>query len=246
MSDIKVLGVGLGRTGTLSMKVALEELGFTPCHHMRDTISDPTDRNNLLTTLLHNKEDEAALSAYFAGYRAAVDQPGNMFYRQLMKMNPSLKLILTVRDTPELWERSVKETIFSGNNASGLSRWLDYLLRALFQPEAVTTTHKIIEKTLGVNPTDHKTDLIQMYNDWNDMIKETVPSGRLLVFNVKQGWRPLCEFLQVPVPDRPFPRLNNTAEWKANVAKYVTVKFLAPAVAVAGAVLYMLYAAANI
>ena len=242
MSDIKVLGVGLGRTGTLSMKIALEELGFSPCHHMRDTITSMTDRNHYLTMLLHNGEDEAALCAYFAGYKAAVDQPGNMFYRQLMKINPDLKLILTVRDTAEQWEKSVKETIFSGSNTSGPRRWLDNLLRALFQPDSVTTIHKIIEKTLGVNPTDHKTDLIKMYKDWNAIIKETVPADRLLVFNVKQGWGPLCGFLEVDIPDRPFPRLNNTAEWRVNVAKYVTVQYVLPSgvAIISGVVMYML------
>ena len=242
MSDIKVLGIGLGRTGTLSMKIALEELGFIPCHHMRDTITSMADRNHYLTRLLHDEEDEEALRAYFAGYKAAVDQPGNMFFRQLMKMNPDLKLILTVRDTAEQWEKSVKDTIFSGSNTSVTRRCLDNLLHALFQPDSVTTIHQIIEKTLGVNPTDHKTDLIKMYDDWNAMIKETVPADRLLVFNVKQGWGPLCGFLGVDIPDKPFPRLNNTAEWKLNVAKYVTVQYLLPAglAIIAAVVMYML------
>ena len=219
MSGLQVIGAGLGRTGTLSIKQALEELGFNPCHHMKETtMYNPRPNQTSYFKDIHlGRNKGEALEALFGGYKATVDYPGCMFYEDFMKMNPDAKVILTVRDSPEAWVKSVDETIFGGH---GEGRWfsgkLHVLLRSLFvEGHHLFVIRKIMTQTHGVNPDDPKTDLAQMYTDWVNRVKETVPAEKLLVFNVKQGWKPLCDFLGVPVPDTPFPRVNSTKQFQS-------------------------------
>ena len=108
---------------------------------------------------------------------------------------------------------------------------------------------KIMVVVHGVDPNDPKTDLAQMYTDWNNRVIETVPAEQLLIFNVKEGWKPLCNFLGVPVPDTPFPRVNSTEEWNDLVSIRIEVKLcetlpkvlLAWALLGCGYVLYRMY-----
>ena len=233
------------------MKLALEELGFTPCHHMTETITHP-DRNHHFRAILQDVENEEAIKAIFVGYKATVDQPGNLFYQTFMKLNPNAKVILTVRDSPESWATSARNTIFSCNNNSG---WIPSNIKRIFwdffEPPQIQLVHKIManKKFHGVDPNDPKTDLAQMYTDWNNRVIETVPAEQLLIFNVKEGWKPLCDFLGVPVPDTPFPRVNSTEEWNDLVSIRIEVKLcetlpkvlLAWALLGCGYVLYRMY-----
>ena len=225
MSGLQVIGAGLGRTGTLSMKQALEDLGFNPCHHMKETFFNPRpNQKSHFQDILQENNKEQALEALFGGYKAMVDYPGCMFYEDFMKMNPDAKVILTVRDSPEAWVKSVDATIFGGHGASNWFSWKFHLLiRTMFlEGPHLLVIRKIMMKTHGVDPSDPKTDLGQMYTDWVNRVKETVPAEKLLVFNVKQGWKPLCDFLGVPVPDTPFPRVNSTKEFQANKKRQKT------------------------
>ena len=134
-----------------------------------------------------------------------------------MKLNLNAKVILTVRDSAESWATSARNTIFNCNNTSGLiPSHIKRLLYVLFKPPQIQLVHKIManKKFHGVDPNDPKTDLARMYTDWNNRVIETVPAEQLLIFNVKEGWKPLCDFLGVPVPDTLFPRVNSTKEWK--------------------------------
>ena len=218
MSGLQVIGAGLGRTGTLSMKQALEDLGFNPCHHMYETFVNPrANQTSLFEQILVGRNKEEAFEALFGGYKATVDYPGCMFYEDFMKMNPDAKVILTVRDSPEAWAKSVDDTIFRGHRKSNwFSRQIHHLVAAMFldSPHQLVIS-KIMIQTHGVDAEDPKTDLAQMYTDWANRVKETVPAEKLLVFNVKQGWKPLCDFLGVPVPDIPFPRINSTKEFRS-------------------------------
>ena len=219
MSGLQVIGAGLGRTGTLSMKQALEDLGFDPCHHMFEiTMYNP--RQNLTShfqNILVGKNREDALEAIFGGYKSTVDYPGCMFYEDFMKMNPDAKVVLTVRDSPEAWVKSVDATIFGGHGASNWLSWKfhQFILSWFIEGPELFVIREIRRQLHGVNPDDPKTDLAQMYTDWVNRVKETVPAEKLLVFNVKQGWKPLCDFLGVPVPDTPFPRANNTDTYRS-------------------------------
>ena len=225
MSGLQVIGAGLGRTGTLSMKKALEELGFNPCHHMEETFLNPKpNQKSHFQDILQENNKEQALKALYDGYKATVDYPGCMFYEDFMKMNPDAKVILTVRDSPEAWVKSVEDTIFDGHGTnSWIFRKIHLPIRTIFlEGPHLLVIRKIMTKTHGVDPIDPKTDLAQMYTDWVNRVKETVPAEKLLVFKVKQGWKPLCDFLGVPVPDTPFPRVNSTKEFHGKYEQATT------------------------
>ena len=224
MTSLQVIGAGLGRTGTLSMKMALEEIGFGPCHNMTVAI-ELVERHKYFDTLLSLNNDgylnEDALKAIFEGFSATTAYPGCMFFEELMKLNPNAKVILTLRDSPEDWAKSARDTIFSGNKASNrvVSCWNRFVYLTLM-PRLLCSVYKMMEmqKFHGVQPNDPKTDLAQMYTDWNNRVIETVPAEKLLIYNVKEGWKPLCNFLGVPIPDKAFPRVNSTKEWKRKVS----------------------------
>ena len=226
MTTLQVIGAGLGRTGTMSMKMALEEIGFKPCHHMRETFHQ-TERQKYYSTILNNgqTESEEAIKAIFEGFVAMVDYPGCMFYEELIKLNPNAKVILTIRDSPEAWAKSAGDTIFSGNKSSSWlkSKMSDFVFR-ICMPNYLLVIYEIIHKVHGVHPNDPKTDLAQMYTDWNNRVIETVPAEKLLVFNVKEGWKPLCDFLGVAVPDKPFPRVNSSASFKESMGAHMKRK----------------------
>ena len=214
MAGLQVIGAGLGRTGTLSMKEALEELGFKPCHHMHDVIMVHKDRNHLFKIIYQQEDNLDAIKELFDGYIAQIDYPGCLFYEEFMKINPNAKVILTVRDSPEAWAKSAGDTIMSNNTEkSWIKRNVRFFVRRLLAPHMYWFS-KMLERAHGVDPNNPKTDLAQMYTDWNNRVIETVPAEKLLIFNVKEGWKPLCDFLGVPVPDKPFPRVNSTASFK--------------------------------
>ena len=220
MTEMQVIGAGLGRTGTFSMKMAMEELGFNPCHHMWETFIHP-ERNHkpLFQKILKDRDGddgEDAIKKIFGGYKATMDYPGCLFYEELMKLNPDAKVVLTVRDTPEAWVKSVTGTVFSMHEASNWLSWkFQEIIRSLAAPDHIPVIVQLMacQRGHGMSPVDPKTDLVQLYTDWVNRVKETVPAEKLLVFNVKQGWKPLCDFLGVPVPDTPFPRANSTEDW---------------------------------
>ena len=233
MTSIEVIGAGLGRTGTNSMMLALEELGFSPCHHMWRLFQN-SDRHHHLDALSRDLEDKEALEGLFKGYKAVVDSPGCNFYEKFMELHPNAKVILTVRDSPEVWERSAQSTIFELNKPMN---WFKRQFLRYNRPSHLKATEEICIKVHGVNPYDCKADLQQLYRDWNRRVTETVPSEKLLKFNVKQGWGPLCEFLGVPVPDKEFPRLNSTEEylqWERSIGYEVLPKITKMLVAGAG------------
>ena len=221
MAGLQVIGAGLGRTGTLSMKLALEEIGFNPCHHMAEVMLVRADRNHLFKKIYKEEDNIEAIKELFGGYVAAVDYPGCMFYEEFMKINPDAKVVLTVRDTPEAWAKSARETIFMWNTVqSWLKRKVMVFVKVVLNPHMYWISRMMV-KVHGVNPNDPKTDLAQMYTDWNNRVIETVPAEQLLIFNVKEGWKPLCDFLGVPVPDTPFPRVNSTANFKEMMGAHI-------------------------
>ena len=230
MAGLQVIGAGLGRTGTLSMKLALEELGFNPCHHMVEVMRVHTDRNHLFKTIYEEEDNIDAIKELFGGFVAAVDYPGCMFYEEFMKINPDAKVILTIRDTPEAWAKSAGETIMRFNTVqSWLKRKVMIFVKEALNPHMYWISRMMVN-VHGVDPNDPRTVLAQMYTDWNKRVIETVPAEKLLIFNVKEGWKPLCDFLGVPVPDKPFPRVNSTAHFKeminGQVKKQMGVFFL--------------------
>ena len=209
---MKVIGVGVGRTGTLSLKAALERLGFGPCFHMRNVL-DHRDR----LPLWEAAADGAGVDwdAVFAGYESTVDWPGAAFWRELSAYYPDTKLILTVRD-PESWYESVRATIyqlFGGGTDSDLAA------EALRRIPGIAKMHAFNRKLVWDGPFlqgrfDDRDFAMRAFVQHNAAVREEIPPERLLVFDVSEGWEPLCDFLEVMAPDGDFPRLNDpTAFW---------------------------------
>ena len=215
---MKVIGAGLPRTATTTQMVALEQLGFDPCYHMRDLLGD-------LEGGLPQWEAVAAgepqWEQIFAGAQSTVDWPSARFYRELMEHYPDAKVLLSVRDG-EAWVRSMRQTVWGIFHGDTVIRhvcegravldplWRRYvgLMRAItWDPHT------------GVLAGDTSTDagLIEVMNRWNHSVIETVPADRLLVWDPSEGWAPLCDFLEVDVPAEPLPRLNDTASFREGI-----------------------------
>jgi len=200
---MNVIGVGFGRTGTLSLKAALERLGQGPCAHMLPLIGDE-ERSVLFTQAAEG--DEAALDKALSGYRSTVDWPGVYFWRQLIAKYPEAKVVLTVRD-PDKWYESAERTIWAATNQP--------------TPPEMTNFRAMCDATNWVGTFDGRFGdrdyAIKVFTEHNDEVRQTVRADRLLEYEVSQGWPPLCDFLGVPVPDEPFPRLNDTEAFNKRI-----------------------------
>lgn len=202
---LKLIGAGFGRTGTTSLKAALEELGFAKCYHMIEVITHPA-HVPIWTAALASKPPD--WQAFFTGYQATVDWPGCTFYQELMRVYPEAKVLLTVRN-PEKWYDSTRNTIYQLPRSPAI-RMLRLFLPHLCRFTALNE-QLIWQGTFGGKFTD-RAHAIAVFQAHIAAVKEYVPAERLLVYDVHEGWEPLCKFLDVPVPpDKPFPRLNDTA-----------------------------------
>lgn len=203
---MKVIGAGFGRTGTFSLKLALEELGLGPCHHMFELFGNP-ERASLWEAAFRGEQVD--WSALLEGFESTTDWPACTFYAQLMEAYPQAKVVLTVRD-PEEWYRSVRSTIY------GPSR--DETPPPDEEPVQRMIRNVLWEGTFGGEVED-KLRALAVYQRHIEEVRDTVPADRLLVFDVREGWEPLCRFLEVEVPDgKPFPHVNSTVEWKERAA----------------------------
>jgi hypothetical protein len=204
---LKVIGAGFGRTGTMSLKSALEELGLGPCYHMVETRAHPEHDAMWLSLARGETSDWRPM---LAGYGSTVDWPTTYFWKELATANPDAKIILTLRD-PETWYRSAAATIFA--------RMLEFeTLRS--DPDAVDPARRshmemvntiVVEKTFGGSlAKDHA---ISVFNAHNEEVRRSVPADRLLVYESGEGWEKLCDFLGLPVPSTPYPTLNTTGDF---------------------------------
>jgi len=200
--SLKVIGAGFGRTGTLSLKVALERLGFDKCHHMLEVIQNPRTADAWVAAGRGEPVDWREL---MDGYEACVDWPACTFYRELMEVYPEAKVLLSVRD-PERWYESVRTTIYRLSNTT--PRWLIWLAAPV---RAVVSVSQACVWRGFSGRFEEKAHAIAVFNAHIAEVKRTVPADRLLVFEVSQGWGPLCESFGVEVPDEPFPHLNDRA-----------------------------------
>jgi hypothetical protein len=199
---LRVIGAGCGRTGTASLKMALERLLGAPCYHMIEVFQQPGHVPEWHKAMLGEVVDWHAL---FSGYAAAVDWPAGACWPELMAAFPDALVLLSVRD-PDAWWGSANETIFAGlaNNPMAPPGWLDMV-------------HDMIGKRFSADIASRES-CISAYNAHNARVRETVPKERLLVWQAGDGWAPICKALQLDVPDEPFPRTNTREEWRARVA----------------------------
>ncbi|MEV5708621.1 sulfotransferase family protein [Actinoallomurus sp. NPDC052274] len=203
---LEVIGAGFGRTGTLSLKLALERLGFGPCHHMTVLIDDPEQIDRWTRVL---EDGDPDWDEVYRGYRATTDWPGVAFWRQLLEHYPEARVILTVRD-PRSWYESARESIFRAT-AIHPADPLGARRRRFVQ-------RLVWEGDFGGRFEDPE-HAMAVFTEHNDAVRREVPADRLLEFRVKQGWGPLCDFLGVPVPDEAFPCTNDRQEFAERVAQ---------------------------
>jgi hypothetical protein len=202
-----VIGAGFGRTGTLSLKLALEELGFGPCYHMIEVNAHP-EHDPLWLALARG--ETADWRPMLQGYASTVDWPTTYIWKELAAANPQAKIVLTLRDA-ERWYESAAATIFA--------RMLEFqALRS--DPDAVDPARRrhmemidtlIVEKTFGGSLA--KNHAIRVFNAHNEEVRRLVPPARLLVYESGEGWEKLCAFLGVPVPAAPYPKVNSTDDF---------------------------------
>lgn len=200
---IELIGAGFGRTGTLSLKIALERLGLAPCYHMSEVFQHPEHVAVWGAALAAKPIDWDAL---FLGYRATVDWPGCHFWRELAQHLPDAKVLLTVRNA-QSWYDSVHETIYQ-------------VLRGAAPPDPTFAAwHAMVTQLIDVQTFagrfDDRDHAIGVFERHNEAVQRSIPRERLLVYEVAQGWEPLCEFLGRAVPDEPFPRVNSKDEFRA-------------------------------
>jgi hypothetical protein len=202
---LSVIGAGFGRTGTMSLKFALEALGAGPCYHMIEVFKNPAAPSYWTAAADGEPVDWETV---FEGYRATVDWPSATFYEPLAKAYPDAKVILTERD-PEAWWTSTQATIFNWDTGRS-------------PPEPFLG---MVQKVIGalfdqrIHDRDH---VISVFRRHNARVREVIPADRLLVYEVADGWEPLCSFLGVPVPEAPMPSLNSTEEFRARATASAT------------------------
>lgn len=206
-----LIGVGFGRTGTLSLKVALEQLGLGPCMHMMPLLDDP-GRAGLLCEAADGDLD--SLDAAFEGYRSTVDWPGAYFWRELTDRHPSALVLLTVRD-PNKWYESVERTIYPAAMTEGA-------LPPSMAAGRELAMRTVWDGTFGGRFADREAT-IKIFQDHHAAVRAEIAPDRLLEYEVTQGWGPLCEFLGVPVPATEFPRLNDAAAFNEQLRARVLV-----------------------
>ena len=215
---LKVIGAGLGRTGTRSTQLALNQLGF-PCYHMSEVISNKDNKSHLdFWRKVANSPPGTPLDweLVFANYTATVDFPACSVWRELAAAYPEAKVLLTLHPQgPDSWFESAIDTIYFTENA-----WQFRVLELLtpFGRKFGDMSHKLIwGRTLNGVMGD-KAKAVARYNAYVGEVKAAVPPDKLLVFKVTDGWEPLCAFLGVAAPDTKFPNVNDRAEFKKHIA----------------------------
>ncbi len=198
---LKVVGAGVGRTGTNSLKIALERLVGEPCHHMFEIVADPS-QTSLWTDAIEGRPVDWATMP--PGYGALVDWPGASFWPELSAANPEALVLLSVRD-PEDWYRSASNTIFQvfENYPPEMQPWFESM--------------RVLLGNRFSNQLDDPPAMMTAFERHNDAVREAIPAERLLEWTPTDGWAPICDRLGVAVPDEPFPSTNDTNTWRANL-----------------------------
>jgi hypothetical protein len=208
---LQIVGAAFPRTGTVSLKLALEQLGFGPCHHMAEMIARPETGALWIAAA----EGQADWDTIFANYKSCADAPSCFYWHELTEKYPDAKVILTERD-PEKWFESTQATVFS-------PEWIAATLRMPLGP-FFQTIYDFYEGQIH----DHDY-MVAKYRGYCDEVKRTIGPDRLFVQRTGEGWEPLCRFLDVPVPTQPYPVANTRDEMKALLAKSISTGALDPA-----------------
>lgn len=207
---LEVIGVGFGRTGTTSLKGALEQLGYTPCHTMLHLFEQP---EQVALWRLAARGGPVDWTQVYAGYRATVDWPGARFWREITAAFPTAKVVLTVRD-PRRWYASARDTIYAAA-VDPVPAGVDTTFTQIRE-----MSHEVVWDGVFDGRFEDAEYAIRVMEEHSRAVRAAFDDDRLLVFQVEQGWTPLCEFLGVPVPDAPFPHANERAEFTDRVRDF--------------------------
>jgi Sulfotransferase domain len=205
-TPLRVVGAGLGRTGTHSLKLALEQLLGGPCYHMLEVFGRPDD-----IPVWHRAVDGELpdWNAFLADYRAAVDWPASAFWRELADANPDAVILLSTRKDADAWWTSATNTIFHIADRENE-----------FQGDAGRAQREMAIDMLVKRFTPNWQDEAaakRAYEAHNAAVRAEVPADRLIDYRAGDGWEPICAKLGLPVPDEPFPHVNTTDEFRAMV-----------------------------
>jgi len=197
---LRVVGAGVGRTGTHSLKLALEQLLGAPCYHMIEVFGRP-DHVREWQHAVHGETTD--WDHLFDGYAAAVDWPTGAFYDRLMDVYPEAVVLLSSRDDAEAWWRSANATIFQA---------IDRVSREA--PDMEQMILDLLDTHFTPGWREHDAS-VAAYLRHNDQVRERVPADRLVEWKPSDGWEPICRALDLPVPGEPFPHVNTTAEFRS-------------------------------
>ncbi len=200
---LRVVGAGLGRTGTTSLKVALEQLLGAPCYHMIEVFSHPEHTQLWRDAALGKLPNWDAI---FDGYVATVDWPGAAFWEEIAAANPDAIILLSTRD-PEAWWESASQTIFAARDGGPPVPGFREMMDAIFDSKRFTRDRNTKEAAIA------------RFIEHNEHVRKTAPKDRLVEWTATDGWAPLCKALDVPFPKMPFPKANTRDDWFARMAK---------------------------
>jgi hypothetical protein len=221
-THVRVIGAGLPRTATTTQLIALEMLGL-PCYHMRDMMGDLSKSVPQWRAAL---EGNGPWEELFEGKESVVDWPGSYHWRELMDVYPDAKVLLSVRSA-ESWVESMHNTIAAiwfGDNLMHHLAMAQYEIDPVYASWLDVLHDMWTEADIMVPSNGDRDEMAAGFERWNQEVIDTVPSERLLVWHPKDGWEPLCEFLDVDVPDTPVPNVNDTENFQKNL-------IMAPAIA---------------
>ncbi|MCB9591127.1 MAG: sulfotransferase family protein [Sandaracinaceae bacterium] len=193
---LRIIGAGLGRTGTHSLKLALEQLLGAPCHHMVEVIQNPSQVPGWTAAA---RGEAVEWSEILSGYAAAVDWPAAAFWPEIAEAFPDSIILMSTRD-PESWWESASQTIFRGDGPPipGAGEMIQLILAGRFTPNR-----------------QDKDAVLEAFHRHYEHVRRTAPADRLVEWTARDGWGPICEALGVAIPDAPFPRSNTREDWRA-------------------------------
>lgn len=220
--SIKIIGAGFPRTGTTTLKRALEMLGYNKCYHMKELLVNPDMLQHWLKLEATGTTDWEAI---YEGYQGSVDFPCYPFYKAHMERYPDAKVILTVRPF-EPWYNSVYQTIWQAGPQNTPEK-LQMLAKMAFNPRLrkVINCIKFVRRYLWEKQFEGRFEdrgfVEEVFRQHIASVKQYVPADRLLVYDVRDGWEPLCRFMNVPVPAEPIPHLNKKENFKSMLGELV-------------------------
>jgi len=208
--SLKIIGAGFGRTGTMSLKIALEQLGLGPCYHMMEVQQAPERAGAWIDAL---NGDPVDWDAVFEGYAATVDWPACRFWRELAERYPEAKVLLSLREVGG-WHKSISNTIFKVLSHAPTEGGPG------FDRSPVAMARRIVTEDAFDGRLDDAEHVMNVFEKHNRAVRDAIDPGRLLIYEPGQGWEPLCDFFEVPVPSSDYPHANTTEAFAEMFGKF--------------------------